>query len=71
MALIPPPQNPMNFPHFQVSKDHTARTQRLIELKIRQFESGRIEDVKPHDLADLIKACHDESKAGHFLDKKA
>lgn len=73
MSIMPTPVSGTapSLPHFQIAKDHAARTQRLLELKIRQFESTPIANVKAHDLADLIKACQTEIKVGKHLETNA
>lgn len=77
MSAYPPamyaqaPQVAPPFPHYRVAQDHAARTQRLIEMKLRQMENSRIEDVKAHDLADLIKATKTEVLLGKKMDTQA
>lgn len=71
MNTAPPATGATQFPHYAIAKDHTGRIQRLIELKLRQFEGENISQVKAHDLSDLMKAIKLETKAAKCLDVSA
>jgi hypothetical protein len=63
-----PAQAAAPFPYKAIAKDHVGRAQRLLELKLRQFESQPIQEVKAHDLSDLMKAVRTEYNAAKALD---
>jgi hypothetical protein len=68
MSMNAPAQAAAPFPYKAIAKDHVGRAQRLLELKLRQFEGQPIQEVKAHDLSDLMKAIRTEYNAAKSLD---